>query len=316
MDEIDGLVHVYARTPAGHLVESVNNNAGGHPWNAYDLTFGAGGGGPIAGDPAILLDYADHTTHVYVNTPSGHLVEYANDNAGGHAWNAYDLSFGAHGGGPITGNPTGTMAFVDGLIHLYAQTPAGDLVEYVNDNAGGHLWNVYDLSFGAGGGGAITSAPTTTEAYPFLHVYARNSAGHLVEYVNNNTGGHLWNSYDLSFGAGGGGPVSGTPDTLINGEDGLLHVYVNTPEGHLVEYVDNNTGGHPWNAYDLSQGAGNGGAITGMPGSVATYNFGASDHLVHVYAWTPGGDVVEYVPDNVGGHPWNVYDLSVGTGVR
>ena len=318
LDDYAGLTHVYVRTPAGDLVEYVNNALGGHPWNAYDLSAGAGGGGHVADDPAVTLDYGDQMLHVYVNTPTGQLTEYVNDNAGGHPWNAYDLSFGAHGGVPISGTPTSSseplFSWDDTYVHVYARSAAGDLVEFVNDMVGGHLWNVYDLSFGSGGGGPITSDPMGLLNVDdgLAHVYVRNGAGHLVEYASDNLGGHPWNVYDLSFGAGGGGPIAGAPNALLDLFDGLVHVYVNTPAGQLTEYVNDNAAGHPWNAYDLSGGAGGGGPITGTPGSVVGYD----TFLLHAFAWTPGGDLVEYAHDNAGGHPWNAYDLSAGTGVR
>ncbi|HXX91390.1 MAG TPA: hypothetical protein VEI83_14320 [Acidimicrobiales bacterium] len=318
--EGDNLIHVYGRTPSGDLVEYVDNVAGGHLWNAYDLSVGAGGGGAVASDPGVVLGF-DEFLHVYVTTPAGHLVEYVNDGANGHPWNAYDLSAGAAGGGAVAGEPTATLAF-DYLVHVYARTPAGHLVEYVDNDVGGHLWNVYDLSIGAGGATPVAADPTSvlSVADDLVHVYATTPGGHLVEYVNDNANGHPWNVYDLSAGAGGGGPAAGTPSalTLFISPYDLIHVYVQTPGGDLVEYVNDNANGHPWNAYDLSVGAGGGGAVSGRLASVwAESQFGnLSTLLIHVYAHTPSGDLVEYVPDNANGHPWNAYDLSIGTGVR
>jgi len=320
----DGLVHDYARIANGDLVEFVNNNVGGQPWNAYDLSVGAPGGGPIAADPVAEWSCCNGPTsptdpyiHVYARTPAGDLVEYVNNNVGGHLWNAYDLSAAAGGGGPITGKPAVAYDYLDNTPHVYVDTPSGHVTEYVHDNVNGHVWNTYDLSVGAGGGGPIAGDVTAFESTTrdgFIHVYARTAGGDLVEYVDDGVGGHLWNAYDLSVGAGGGGSVGGSPvglslSTPCDAADNLIHVYVATPIGQLVEYVDDGVGGHLWNAYNLSVGAGGGGAVTGRPSLVFA---DCGDGLVHVYVNTPAGQLTEYVNDNVNGHPWNAYDLSAG----
>lgn len=319
----DPYIHVYVRTPAGDLVEYVNNNVGGHLWNAYDLSAGAGGGGPIVGKPAVAYDYYDNTPHVYVDTPSGQLTEYAHDNANGHAWNAYDLSYGAGTGGPIAGDATAFESYTlnDRFIHVYARTTGGDLVEYVDNNTGGHLWNAYDLSYGAGGGGPVGGSPvgflldTPCGGDGLIHVYVTTPIGLLTEYVNDDVGGHLWNAYDLSAGAGGGGPVTGTPSlTFADCLDRFVHLYVDTPAGQLTEYVNDDAGGHPWNAYDLSAGAAGGGAITGDASSAE--GPGSGRDQLNVFAWSTGGDLMYYVDTSSGGHPWTATDLSTATGVR
>jgi len=308
----DGLHHVYARSSGGHLIEFVDDGLNGHQWNAYDLSFGAGGGGAVGGDPSAFDVFLGGLIHVYVQAGNGDLTEYVDDNVGGHLWNAYDLSFGASGGGPIVGAPSALQHFLgDNLIHVFARSASGQLVEYVNGNVGGHLWNAWDLSAGASDGGTVGDSPDAIEGYPdgLLHVLVQGPGGALMEYVNGNVGGQLWNAWDLSAGASGGGGVSGKPSVMEDGGS-LLHVYAQGPGGHLVEYVDGNVGGHLWNAWDLSVGASGGGTVAGSPSAYENFE----DGLIHVYAPGPGGDLVEYDNGNVGGVLWNAWDLTVGSG--
>jgi len=51
----------------------------------------------------------------------------------------------------VAGSPSAYENFEDGLIHVYAPGPGGDLVEYDNGNVGGVLWNAWDLTVGSGG---------------------------------------------------------------------------------------------------------------------------------------------------------------------
>jgi hypothetical protein len=146
----DHLIHVYVQASNGHLVEYDNGNLGGHPWNAWDLSAGASGGGTVNGTPSATIG-DDGLLHVYVQGGNGHLTEYVNGNVGGHPWNAWDLSIGASGGGPVSGSPSAFDDFLEGLIHAYVIGPNGDLIEYDNGNVGGNLWNAWDLTLGSGG---------------------------------------------------------------------------------------------------------------------------------------------------------------------
>ncbi len=289
-------VHAYAQTESGDLVEYVNDDAGGHLWNSYDLSVYAGGGGAVGGTPNAIYN---GLIHVYVRAASGDLMEYVNDGADGHLWNAYDLTVYA-GGGWIEGTPT---VVYDGLVHVYVRGANNDLVEYVNDDAGGRLWNAYDLSVYAGGGGWVGGDPGATYT-GLVHVYVESISGHLEEYVNDGADGHLWNAYDLTVYAGGGAPVSGTPAPIYTGP---VHVYVRSATGHLMEYVNDGADGHLWNAYDLTVYAGGGGSMVGTPSPVST-------GPVHVYVRATAGHLVEYVNADAGGHLWNAYDLTVYAG--
>ncbi|MGD0321355.1 MAG: hypothetical protein ABSC00_07115 [Acidimicrobiales bacterium] len=59
----EGFIHVFARGPQNHLLEWVNDRAGGRQWNAYDLTTDSGGPG-VQGTPSSVV--TGSVIHVYV----------------------------------------------------------------------------------------------------------------------------------------------------------------------------------------------------------------------------------------------------------
>ncbi|HXX89713.1 MAG TPA: hypothetical protein VEI83_05770 [Acidimicrobiales bacterium] len=257
-DPHDGLIHVYVQSAGGDLVEYVNDNANGHPWNMYNLSFGASSGSPVAGGPSAFYDARDGLIHVYVRAVDGYLVEYDDGNVGGHPWNCWILSAGASGGGPVTGTPSAFLDSQDGLIHVYVLATDGELTEYDNGNVGGYPWNAWGLSFGASGGGPVAGTPDAflDPSDHLIHVYVRGADGSLQEYVNGNVDGHPWNAWGLSQGASDGGPILGAPSAFYDPVDGLIHVYVRSGADHLMEYDNGNQDGYPWNAWDLTTGGG------------------------------------------------------------
>ncbi|HXX91869.1 MAG TPA: hypothetical protein VEI83_16750, partial [Acidimicrobiales bacterium] len=264
-----GPIEVFARGTNGDLYEYTDSSAGGRLWNAVDLTSVAAGGVGIMGRPSAFIDTFDQLTHVYVRTAANHMVEYVDDNVGGHLWNAYDLTFGGGGATAVGGDPSAFFDVFDLRIHVYVQALNGDMVEYVDDNVGGHLWNQYDLSVGASGGTPVIGAPSALVGANdhLIHVYTQAAGGHLVEYVDGDVGGHLWNAWDLSAGASGGGPVAGSPSAFFDFPDGLVHVFVPGPGGDLVEYDNGDVGGTLWNAWDITFGSG-GPATSGDPSAL------------------------------------------------
>src|SRR6202034_4008399 len=137
--------HVYGVSSAGHLFEFDNDGLGGRTWNAYDLTVDGGGPG-VSGQPSPIIYGA--TVHVETNS-NGHLVEFDNDDAGGRLWNSYDLTQITNG--PVISGSPSAVRFVGPIVEIYAQGPGGELENYVNDDAGGRLWNPYDLTAAAAG---------------------------------------------------------------------------------------------------------------------------------------------------------------------
>jgi catechol 2,3-dioxygenase-like lactoylglutathione lyase family enzyme len=141
-----------------------------------------------------------------------------------------------------------------------------------------------------------------------VQVYAQGADGHLFQYLPDHQNGNIWNAYDLTNAAGGGVPVTGTPTTAAD-NNGLVHVYVAGPGGHLFEYVPDHQNGHIWNAYDLTNAAGGGVPVTGNP-NVTVFSVDPP----RVFVPGPSGHLFEYVPDHQNGHIWNAYDLTADAG--
>ncbi len=97
-----------------------------------------------------------------------------------------------------------------------AGATATALQEYVNEGAAGHLWNAYNQSADALGPD-ITGCPSPISYGPTVQDFVKSPAGDLMPWVNDDQGGHLWNAYDLSQLAGGGGPVGGDPSAVTSG---------------------------------------------------------------------------------------------------
>jgi hypothetical protein len=282
-DPSDGDLHVYVHGASDDLYEFVNNQSGASYWKVTDLTAADGGTSPVGGSPDAFYDPHDGLIHVYVRSVTGDLIEYVDDGADGHSWNAYDLSFGASDGGTISGTPSAFYDPADGLIHVYVEASDGYLVEYDDGDWGGHLWNAWGLSAGATGGGQVASDPAAfyDPADGLIHVYVAAAAtGDLTEYDDGGWGGRLWNAWDLSSGASSGGPIAGTPSVLLDTGDDVIHIYVRASSGDLTEYDDGNFGGHLWNAWDLTVGS-QGPQIGGDPTGVM---WGSG---IHVFAGGP-----------------------------
>jgi hypothetical protein len=308
-DDHDGLVHVFGRAADTELVQYVNDGgSSGQAWSMYDLTVQAGSTTGLGGAPDAVYDAAQGLLHVYAQSANGDLLEYVNDGLGGHPWNVYDLSVFAGGGASIVGEPSAVYDAGQDLIHVYVQSANNHLVEYLSDHAAGHVWNAYDLSVFAGGGGAVAGQPGALyhPAQDFIHVYVQGANGHLMEYVSDHAWGRVWNAYDLTGSAGAGSPVGGTPDPLYSSAQGLVHIFVRSWVGDMVEYVNDGAWGRQWNAYDLSTLAFNGGPVTGIASAVVDPATGLIDLFVRPSSY----DLVEYLPDGANGHVWNAYDLT------
>lgn len=292
-------VQVFVQSASGDLMSWVNDNQGGRVWNAYDLSTVAGGGGPISGDPDAVAQGS--TVDVFVESGAEHLVEYTNDGVGGRLWNVYDLSTLASGRGPIEGSPSG---FFEGTTpYVFVRSSNGDLVEYAGNGSGAHPWNATDLSAVATGGGQIQGDPSALDQSGTANVFTRSTTGSLVHYVQSGSG---WSAANLSATANGGSTVEADPTSVVYGAS--IHLYVTSSVGDLTEYADDSAGGRPWNAYDLSALAGGGGKVSG---DATTILYGIT---VHVYIQSASSHLTEYVNDGAGGHLWNAYDLSDDAG--
>jgi hypothetical protein len=286
---------VFVLSATGDLVQYANDGAGGRPWNAYDLS-AAAGGPPIAGDPSAVVV---NTTAVYVfaRAASGDLVEFTNDGTGSHLWNAVDVS-ATTGGMAIEGD--GSVLVVGSTLDVFAQGANGDLIEFSGTGTGARSWVESDLSQ-ASSGPALSGSPNAVlYGQSSIHVYGASPAGHLFEFVNDGQGGRPWSAYDLSA-AAAGPAMSGQPSAIVYGP--TVHVYVNA-SGHVTEFVNDGFGGRLWNAYDLTS-ISRGLPATGDPTAVFY-----TSSVVNVFVQGPGGVLLTYVNDGLGGRLWNAYDLT------
>jgi NADPH-dependent 7-cyano-7-deazaguanine reductase QueF-like protein len=268
-DTPQGLAHIYVPGVNNHLYEYLSDHRNGNVWNAYDLTDAVGTGTTVVGTPNTVFDAATGFVRIYAQGTDGHLYEFLSDHQHGRIWNAYDVTVAAGGGTSIAGTPSTVFNAALGLFHIYVEGAGGHLYEYLPYHQNGHIWNAYDLSTAAGGGVPTASAPSALfdVAQNLVHVYAQGANGQLYEYLPDHQAGRIWNAYDLSTLAGGGGPVAATPDAYYDTGQGLVHILVASGAGRLTDYSPDHAFGHVWNAYDLSTASG-GPAIGSVPTAV------------------------------------------------
>ncbi|MGH8995373.1 MAG: hypothetical protein ACRDYB_04970 [Acidimicrobiales bacterium] len=241
------------------LQEFVNDGAFGRAWNDYNDT-SASAGPIIDGRPSPIEYGLTATVHIYARANNGDLTEFINDGAAHRLWNSYDITRLTHGP-TISADPDAT--FYGPVVHVYAEASNGDLIEYVNDGAGGRLWNPYDLT-------QLASGPTLGgDATPLVNattdrVFARSASGDLVMYVNDGAGGQLWNSYDLTAVAGSTGIAGDANPTLVGS---AVQVFAAAPNGDLVQFSNDGAGDENWSASDLTA-ATKGPAVSGRPSPV------------------------------------------------
>jgi hypothetical protein len=280
------IVHVYAESSNGDLIEFVNDGAGGRLWNAYDLTQIAGGP-TVVGDPTPQVTAT--TDRIFARDASGNLTEYINDGVGGQLWNAYNLTQ-LSSGVAIGGDPNPVA--MGPVVHIYAPTANGDLIEYADDGANNRTWNAYDLT-SATKGPSVTGRPSPVVVGGIMDVFARSTSGILTEYSANNQGGNLWNASSLTPSTGP--KVAGDPSAI--GVGNAVHIYAEATGGDLLEFFSPGSG-QAFTNFDLTSAAA-GPAIGGDPGALL---YGSSS--IHVYA---GGPPPSTPPAGVG-----LYGLSPG----
>jgi hypothetical protein len=276
------------------LQEFVADGGGGRPWNNYNQT--ANSAGPaMAGRPS-PIGYGP-TVHVYARAATGDLYEFINDGFGGRLWNAYDLTAITRST-TISGDPN--AVFFGAIVHVYAEAPNGDLIEFVNDGAGGRLWNAYDLT-AITGGPTLGGDPAAMVNGTSDRVFARASDGTLVEYTNDGVGGHLWNAYDLTT-ESGGDALGGDPYPLLVGS--TVHVFAQNGNGDLVDFVNNSAGGKPWNEVDLTATTNGAPSVTGRPSALI------SNGLVNVFARASSGALTDFVGSGAAGSSWSTFNVT------
>ena len=288
------------------LFEFASDHANNRVWNAYDQTLAANGPGIYSLPSAVSIG---GIVHVFTWAANGDLVEFVSDHQNGRVWNAYDHSLDAGGGGQISGSPY-VLLDKNGLVHVFVPSASGHLMEYLPDHVGGRVWNAYDHTLDAGGGTPINGSPTAlVDASGLVHVFVESSTNHLMEYLPDHVGNHVWDAYDHTLDAGGATVTAGTPSAILD-PNHQVHVYVQSYDGHLFEYLPDHVGGHVWNAYDHTLDAGGGTTVSGAPSAL----FDPGSGMVHVFVASGAGHLMEYLPDHVGGHVWNAYDHSLDAG--
>jgi L,D-peptidoglycan transpeptidase YkuD (ErfK/YbiS/YcfS/YnhG family)/NADPH-dependent 7-cyano-7-deazaguanine reductase QueF-like protein len=292
-------VQVFVQSDTGDLMSWVNDDQGGHLWNAYDLSSLAGSGAPIYANPDAVVNGA--TVDVFAESDAGDLVEYANDGVGGRLWNAYDLSSLAAGGGPVQGDAS--AFFEGGVPYVFVRASNGDLTEYADSASGANPWTATDLSTLAAGGGLVTGDPSALDQSGTFDVFVRSPSGSLTQYVD--VAG-TWSTDELTTSANGGTSVESNPAAIVYGS--TIHVYVTSSTGDLTEYANGGSDSSTWTAYDLSELAGGGAPVQSDPTPLL---YGPT---VHVYVESTASHLIEYVNDGAGGRLWNAYDLSDDAG--
>jgi hypothetical protein len=278
-----GAVHIYGRASNNDLYEYVNDSGGGRLWNAYDLT-SAGGGYAMLGSPSVVLNNSGSTIELFVRTGGGsvstsnRLQEIVNNGQNGRIWNAYDLTSLANSQA-IASDPSAIL-YPQGSTstQVYARGANGNIMQFVAGS--GTSWSAYDLT-AASGSPTTYGDPSVQVVGSTVYLFSRNAASGLAEITNNGVGGRLWNPYDLSSLANGT-KMLGDPSAQFFPATGTVHVYVRSTANDLVEFVDDNAGGHAWNAYDLSAFS-QGYPVTSNPSAV----YFSATQTIHIYASGP-----------------------------
>ena len=125
-----------------------------------------------------------------------------------------------------------------------AASTVAPLQEFVNNGD-------YNLS-NVSGGPPIAGDPGVLSFGGTIHVFGVSGFGSLMEYVPDNAWGRIWNAYNQTLDANGA-PIISQPDPVAIG--GVMHVYGESANGDLVEYVSDGANGRVWNSYDITQAA-------------------------------------------------------------
>ncbi len=209
---------------------------------------------------------------------------------------------GAAAAGLLLLTSIGIIGLAESATPAAAAPPgtAMPLQEFVNDGAGGRLWNSYDQTFNADGP-EIDGRPSPISYGSTVHVYTRSPTGDLVEYDNDGHYGRLWNAYDLTV-ATSGPTISGDPAGLNIG-GGQVHAFAQASDGDLIEWANDGVGGRLWNSYDVTQIA-NGPTGGGDPFPILVGS------TLEVFLRAADGDLVSYTDPTTTGEAWSITDLT------
>ena len=235
---------IFGLSSQSKVLELVADGAGGRPWNTYAVST-LTGTGPVNAGVAPLLEPGG-ALDVFAVTTAGHLLLLRQD---GGAWTASDLTT-ATSGPNVTGSPMALLS--DGHVVVLTRTANGRVLETVDDSLHGGRYSTYNLTALASGPKVANdlSAIDSPNGAGLLHIHGVDAGGHLVEYVNNDSGGRYWNAYDLTA-AAAGPTLKGDPSALVWG--GRTRILGLTVEGHAAMYTATVSGGSTtWTTKDLS----------------------------------------------------------------
>jgi hypothetical protein len=261
-------------TSSGHLLELTLNPYRRLPfatgassslddWTRSDLTDAAG---PRAtGTPSVVVQAS--VTSVFVRNARGDLLEFASNDKGGHAWNAYDLT--AISDGPrVATDPTAFLDPGTNQVRVAASDrPRGAVVVFSPTDVGGRVWNYQNVS-------AATHTPTVSGGLASVVyggqpvLFAAGASGDLVEYVGQDSGRTTdWATTDVTATTAGSPPIAGTPSVAVSGSR-LVIAAVAAAWGDLFEWQSTHEAG-PFSATDVSStGVGPTRTAAGTPSAV------------------------------------------------
>ena len=176
-----------------------------------------------------VITQAPSVANAVITQTSVPLMEFVNDGAAGRAWNAYNQTVNS-GGPAVAGRPSPIEYGI--TVHVYARAANGDLMEFINDDAGHRLWNAYDLT-------QITqradhrSRPRRRLLRAQRARLRRGPQRRPHRVHQRHAGGRLWNAYDLTA-AAGGPTLGGDATPLVNGSSDW--VFARASDGDLVEF--------------------------------------------------------------------------------
>lgn len=283
--------------PGYSLVQYTATSPAPLPWDAHLLS-GTNAALSAASGPRALPD-ADGGTQVAYRNLVGDVIWMDGSRPG--LVRTVDLT-SLTGIAPLAGQPTLAVSPA-GLDQVFCVTTTGHLIELTWDPmrrvpfgpviAPLDLWTRTDLT--DFGGPHVVGTPSIVVNGATTSVFARSTAGDLVEYVNDDRGGRVWSGYDLSLMAKGpriGTDPAGFFDPATD-EVRVAATELSPHRGDVVVYSPTDVGGRIWNFEDVT-------ADTRTPASsagVAAVLYGGDPVLL-----TPGptGDLLEYTGDDAG----------------
>lgn len=259
-------------------------------WQSFNQTVNASGP-QVVGPPAVVLTGSGVMAAFGVNA-SGGLEEYANDQVGGRAWNAYDLS-AATLAPAVVGRPS--VATFNGAPRVAYRGSDNHLWLLSLDQRNGRPWNAYDLSLSTGIGSVRANPSIDVDASGILRVATVDAKGNVELVAHDQRGGRAWNVYKLGL-VTDAATSAGSPLLLTDGK-GVHRIFYRSDANHLLQLADDHRSTTIWSLRDLTVER----WVAFDADPSATVVGGAP-----VLVGTHGGHLIELL----GGSGWRVIDRS------